>query len=55
MAYYNCPYCPSQSFPVPADTFMELGNGLQMIRCISKHEAYVIKEKESVKEIVRER
>ena len=45
MAYLNCPYCPAQGFPAPADDkVLELGFGLQKFRCISKHEFYVEKE-----------
>lgn len=44
MAYLNCPFCPSQAFPVPTEKILELENGLLKFGCNSKHEFYVYKE-----------
>jgi len=46
MAYLNCPYCPSQAFPVDTELFMKIGMGLELYRCVSKHEFYVKSESE---------
>jgi len=41
MAYLNCPFCPSQAYPVKTETFPQIGWGMEKYQCISKHEFYV--------------
>jgi hypothetical protein len=46
MSYLSCPYCPSQAYPQETEPAIKLGMGLQLFRCISKHEFYVKEERE---------
>jgi hypothetical protein len=43
MSYLNCPMCPAQAFPVPANAIGK-AFGLETYECISKHQFYVRKE-----------